>query len=226
MAVNVWRNAALTAAALVAVVAGACDTPVMTESAPAYDPLLPAGSAKVVYHWEAGHEISIYVDPTAEPAGVDLAAAVRAAIAAWEPVGRLGEVSLRIVDDIHDADVIFHHSGAPRLVTGEGCVPFDFGSGGFTFFCIDDDLEPVPLLLNDGSGGHVQMDVSINSFALDTVSFFPALVIHEMGHVLGIGSHSPTPTDLMYGRPRLFAPSAADAATLRYVLSRRPDVQF
>jgi predicted Zn-dependent protease len=200
-----------------------CDAPTMTLDEPAYS---PTGITQFLYSWTAAHEIRIYVDRNQEPEGVDLDAAVRAGIAAWEKTGWLGEVRMRVVANFADADVIFHHSRAPRIVSSDQCEPFDFGAGGYTFFCITADSQPVRLEFGDGTPGHVKMDVAINVGALDTASFFPALVAHELGHVLDIGAHSQNPADLMNGRPRTFAPSANDASTLRYVLSRRPDVRF
>jgi hypothetical protein len=44
--------------------------------------------------------------------------------------------------------------------------------------------------------------------------------------VIGIGAHSPDTEDLMFGTPRVFVPSDADAATLRYVLNRRAAARF
>jgi hypothetical protein len=216
--------------ALFAALAVACDTPVMTTGEPAYD------SKSIVpfsYHWQAGHDIAIYVDTLRQPDDADLPAAVRSAIAAWESIATLGEIRLHIVNDVHDADVIFHHYLAPLLVQSDVCPIFLSGAGGQTSLCVTGDLDntppdldAVPYDLVDGRSGHVMMDVAVNAFQLDTASFFPALVVHEMGHVLGIGAHSPDATDLMFGRPRRFAPSGADAVTMRFVLTRRPDVWF
>ncbi len=205
-----------------------CDTPLITVAGPGSDRYLgydPASLTGFIYHWPAGHDITIYVDRTDEPSDADLGSAVHAAIAAWEPVARTGEVRMHVVPDVHDADVIFRNMQAPTLIGTSQCDQFSTGSGGVTFFCVP-DRTPVRLDLLDGTGGHVMMEVAVNRQVLDTVSFYPSLVIHEMGHVLGIGSHSPNPADLMYGRPRLFLPTDADVATLRYVLSQRPDVRF
>jgi predicted Zn-dependent protease len=88
------------------------------------------------------------------------------------------------------------------------------------------DFVPQILQLNDGSGGHVKMDVRINLGAISDPQYFDAIVAHELGHVLGIGTHSSNVADIMNGTPRVFAPSADDAATLRYVLSRPAAARF
>jgi predicted Zn-dependent protease len=204
-----------------AAIAGACDTPTMRGDDPAYDPVALTG---FYYHWAPGHEISIFVDETAATPGTDLLQAVKDAIAAWKDVTRLGELRFRITADFRDADVIFRYRAAPRIVDPQ-CPLFETG-GGQTFFCVDENLQLFPFVNRDGSVSTVKMDVSIFPGELDTLSFFPALVAHEMGHVVGIGAHSPTPTDLMYGRPRRFTPAPADEATLRFILGHKPDVLF
>jgi len=217
------RRLAHAALLFVALAAVACDTPTILPDTEAYDPTAITG---FTYNWGAGREISIYVDVTAAPANADLEAAVREAIGAWSAVGRLGEIRLRIVSSFRQADVIIHHTAAPRLVTSPLCSPVDVGSGGYTFFCVDENNRPIPLLLNDGSDGRVQMDISINRARVDTEEIFRAVVAHEIGHVLGIGAHSPDMNDLMFGSPRRLQPSARDARTLRFVLGQQPDIRF
>jgi len=204
-------------------VAAACDTPTITIGPAGYS---PTNIVPFRYHWRPGHNIAIYVDRSDEPSGIDLTAAVKSGIAAWTNIARLGDVQMHVVTDVHDADVIFHHYLSTPLVQSDVCPLFSTGAGGQTQFCVTEDSVAVPLEFTDGHASHVKMDVTINSFQLDTVSFFPALVVHEMGHVLGIGSHSFNPSDLMFGRPRRFDPSADDASTLRFVLVRRADVLF
>jgi hypothetical protein len=224
------RRVALAIAPLLCAAASACDTPVMVVDDRGYNAL---AIVPFVYHWSAGHEIAIFVDKRNEPAGVDLEAAVRAGIAAWEAVGLLGEVQMTVVPDVHDADVIVHHAEATSLVTIDTDVcpsAVDLG-GGRTYFCILENENSgaltVPILpLNDGSGGHVKMDVRINLGAIGEPQFFNAIVAHELGHVLGIGAHSPNTADLMFGTPRVFVPSDDDAAALRYVLSRPAAARF
>lgn len=209
--------------------ASACDSPVMVADDRGYSLV---GGIPFSYHWAPGHEIAIFVDQRGEPAGVDLEAAVRRGIAAWEAVGLLGEVQLTVVTNVGEADVIVHHPDAPSLITIDTEVcdpPVDIG-GGRTYACVVDNgvngLIPQILQLNDGSGGHVKMDVRVNLGAISEPQFFDAIVAHELGHVLGIGLHSANNQDLMFGTPRVFVPSNDDAAALRHVLSRPAAARF
>ena len=198
----------------------------MTAFDPAYDPTtLTTG---LFYHWPPGHDVTIYVDPTQATAGTDLAAAVREGIAAWTRAGLLGEIKMHLVSDLRAANVIVHHSAAPRLWQTEGCDPIPNGAAGATYFCADlDTFEAVTFDLTDGSDGRAKMDVAINRGAVDTDEEFRAAVVHELGHVLGIGGHSPNATDLMYGGAlQQGSPTLDDIRTLRYVLSHKTDVRF
>jgi predicted Zn-dependent protease len=223
------RRAVIALGALACLAPGACDTPVMVVDDHGFSLV---GGIPFSYHWAPGHEIAIFVDTRGEPAGVDLLAAVNRGIAAWEAVGLLGEVQLTVVTDVHAADVIVHHPDAPSLITidTEVCdLPIDIG-GGRTYACVvetsPNEFTPQILQLNDGSGGHVKMDVRINLGAISDPQFFDAIVAHELGHVLGIGLHSSNASDLMFGTPRVFVPSNDDAAALRYVLSRPAAARF
>jgi predicted Zn-dependent protease len=105
------------------------------------------------------------------------------------------------------------------------CDPQDTGSG-FTWICVTSDLHAVSFLFTDGSEGHVKMDVAVSRTAVPDQAAFRSVVMHEMGHVLGIGAHSPNVDDVMFVRPRAPKPTDADAQTLRFILSQRADVRF
>ena len=215
---HVVRGAMIAACSL----AAACDVPTLETSGPAYEPRFQ----DVLYHWPTGANISVFVDPADEPAEADLSRAVNEAIAAWNAVGRLGEVRLGTTADLRGADVIIQHAGAVPPVTIEDCEPPPTFSTSYTYFCPDATRRVLILPLSDGSGGRVRMLVSVNRGAVESEDVFRAHVAHELGHVLGIGAHSGTSTDLMFGVPRRLTPSAADAQTLRYVLGQPSALRF
>jgi len=200
----------------------ACDTPTIPAESAAYD---PAGLTGFLYHWGAGREIAIFVDPTAAPAGTDLDADVRHGIAVWSATTRLGELRARIVTTVEQADVIVRHASAPRLVESATCPPAPVGAAGDTFFCVLDDAA-LTLTARAGPPGRVKMLVTVDRSFADDAAQFRAIVTHELGHVFGLGAHTGAADDVMFAFPRRSTPSAADARTLRALLAARPDVRF
>jgi predicted Zn-dependent protease len=53
-----------------------------------------------------------------------------------------------------------------------------------------------------------------------TDAAFAALILHEMGHALGIGGHSTDPLDAMAAVPTAGVVTSRDSRTLRYVVHR------
>jgi hypothetical protein len=112
------------------------------------------------------------------------------------------------------------------------CEPPGSGGGKTVFCATSPTADVLPLLA--GGGGHVKVDVYVDPMrisdavlagaGLTRADAFPILIAHELGHVLGIGSHSPDATDLMFGLPTVRRPSARDEATLRFVLAQQPDI--
>jgi len=218
--VRISRLAAVAALALAAGIA-ACDAPTADSEAPAYDPIAPALGRS--YRWPLGRVIGVYVDPTGAPVGTDLAAAAAQGAELWAQSVHYGEFTLRLVSSPASADVIVHHADAPLLVSTGTCAYPSIGAGGITFFCpavAGDTAETLALLT--GGPGRVKMDVSVDRARVSTEEVFGALVTHELGHVLGIGAHSDDVADLMFGAPRVAAPSPSDGRTLRYVLHQPP----
>lgn len=66
-------------------------------------------------------------------------------------------------------------------------------------------------------------DCSSNFYRSD---LYATTVMHEIGHVLGLGGHSPNENDLMYSShiTNLIKPSVADINTLRILYSIIPDI--
>ena len=203
------------------VTASACATPTVDGLAPAYDPTALTGGA--VYHWPVGERLSLHVVPGAGAADEELRDAVAVASAAW--TGALGyrEHTLRLVDDAAAADIIVRDAGTAS--------PVDTGCGGpgwtdaaaSTFFCpLGDTARTLPLL--SGAAGRTKVLITISAEdAVATTGLLP-IVVHEIGHALGIGGHSPVAGDAMFSAPTTSSPSLRDARTLRYLLHRRADV--
>ena len=184
------------------------------------------------YRWTAGKTILVYVDTTDAPTGFDLRAATREAGARWNNLTQFADFHVALTDDPARADVVYRFRFAPPIVDLQGCEPAGGGSGR-TAFCTDSNPAPVLPLLATG-GGHVKVEVYIDPeaasdaqlqlFGLTRQEHFQALVTHEMGHVLGIGSHSGSLEDVMNGAPRVVDPSDQDATVLRWVWLQIPDL--
>ena len=184
---------------------------------PAYDPTQLTG---VLYRWPTGHTIAVYSDPAGVPAGTDLTALSAAAMSAWKQALGGSEFSFRAATTAADADVIVHVSAAARRVALAGCAEPPTFAGGVTFFCpAADSALTLPLL--NGAQGHVKVDISVNPAATSAVNTLGALVVHELGHAVGIGGHSPNALDVMFGAPAVSTPSARDIMTLRWMV-RQP----
>ena len=212
------------AAPILAFGLASCDAPTIPEETFAYDPRLPGG---LVLHWPTGSTISVFSDPTGWPSSIDHRAAIREAFAQWNAVTYYRDYSLRLVDDPARADVIVHHYEAPLLVDVSECIYPGVGASGMTFSCPDeslDSLQVLPLLV--GGPGRVKMDVRIGEPAIVTQAGFQPYITHEIGHVLGIGSHSGNPADLLYvGDLTATAPTERDARSLRWLLRQPVDVR-
>lgn len=202
-----------------AVVLAACDAPTVTVESPGYDPRLSLGTEKVIYHWPLGHTIAVYAHTNGAPAGFDLPGAIERANAIWGDALRYREFDVRLVSSPAEADVVFHFDtdSVVRLPT---CAP-PGGAAGVTSFCLDPtETMLVGLPLVGGAPSNVKFDVQISAspIRIPNAAVFQRIVAHEFGHVIGIGTHSGTSTDLMFGGPTVDLPSAPDAQTLRYVL--------
>ena len=226
------RLARRIAVALVATGLAACDAPLVPAEEPGYDATSLSGGR--VFRWDLGKTIAIYVDPASQPAGYDIRATVRAGAALWDDVAHYGEYEFAFVDDPEAADVVVRYRQAPAVVDWLGCNPPGSGAGE-TIFCVEEPEAPV-LPLVDGGGGHVKIEVLLDPLwgsddvlaqrGLTRQQHFQRSAAHELGHVLGIGGHASSETDLMHGLALAPAVSERDAATLRWVLRQRADIRL
>jgi predicted Zn-dependent protease len=206
----------LSTLALVVAAAACTDAAAPRVDPPAYDPTQLSGG--VVYRWPTGTTIAVFVDPTAVGAGVDLAGATAAGMAAWQAALGGSQFAFRTSATAADADVIVHASAAPRLVGLAGCAEPPAFAGGVTFFCpARDSALTLPLVGGPGTG-RVKLDIAINPAATNATNTLRALVAHELGHAVGIGGHSPNALDVMFAQPSVSVPSSRDMTTLRWLV--------
>ena len=213
-----------TASFCIVAAALACRTPSVDAPGPPYDPTTSTDGR--IYHWPLGAPISVHVVAGPAASGDTLLASTTIALARWAGTLAYREHELRMVTDPTHADVLVRDSRT------ESPVDLSCAASGWThaetstFFCPDADTT-LTLPLRSGARGQVKVLITVQvEPTAPTVdeNRLVALVLHEVGHALGIGGHSGVSSDAMFGSPRVTTPSLRDARTLRYLLHRRPDI--
>lgn len=213
--------AALAAAALVA----ACDAPTVPALPGAYEFALPTNGSGTVLRWPSGSTIHVYADGGEAAATAALAHALEQGAAAWNAVVRYGEFRIEPASRLEDADVVLVWTGVPLPVETSQCVPELTGIA-VTTFCLATPptrLQAFPLK-GSATGGRVKMLVQVLASLAGDTARARRTVTHELGHVLGIGRHSPSDADIMGARASAARLSEADRATVLALYHTRPDV--
>jgi Matrixin len=143
-----------------------------------------------------------------------LATYVEAAIELWESQFLYREWSGLMVDDSSAADVIVLLSGGtppPSPRTDDPPVRVCFG-------------ETVGTVVGNNLEGAIQTTLfwSPGSAASDVANCLARVTAHEIGHTLGLLSHSLDPNDLMFNNPAVRRPSQADRNTVQILYHTSP----
>ncbi|HET9986745.1 MAG TPA: hypothetical protein VFQ38_24425 [Longimicrobiales bacterium] len=219
------RPARAAAAAGLALLLAACDAPTVPALPGAYTYALPTSGSGTVLRWPSGSTIRVYAEGGDAAATAALARALDQGAAAWNATMKYGEFRIVAASAIEDADVVLLWTGVALPVETGQCVP-DLTGVAVTTFCLATPptrLEPFPIK-GSAQGGRVKMLVQVLASLATDSARARRTVTHELGHVLGIGQHSPSEADLMNARasaPRL---SPADQATVLALYHTRPDV--
>jgi len=75
-----------------------------------------------------------------------------------------------------------------------------------------------------GQPSSVRMVVSVQGSEATDPAGLKRVVLHELGHVLGIGRHSPNMDDVMEAHAPVDRLSAADRATIQVLYHVEPDI--
>lgn len=211
---------------LLCLVAGACDSPTVVPRrfGDIYEFRLLTPDAKVL-RWPAGSTVRVYVHPDANATLTGyLERAVEHAAAVWNEAALYGEVKLERTTALTDADAVVQYSVSDSPVNSANCPP----SGGlaYTTFCLTQDQDRLTTFpVRDISDSGVKFLLTVRTVSSPTEESVRRLVTHELGHVLGIAGHSPTPNDLMYsGVLQTDRPTVRDRATLQVLYHTLPDI--
>lgn len=233
------RPHALLGLAAVSLCVPACDAPTVPVRVVAYQYAYEGLGEPLVYRWPVGHTIRVHVVPTADP---DERAALQAAFEhtadVWNDAVLYGQYRLEAAP-LDRADVVLAWSGDPLPLDVSECAPLPFGLA-WTTFCTDSSRTAIgvyPLTVGEHREDGVHMIVQVLRSETTILDRVPALVAHEFGHVLGIGTHpcrfdslgcaagEGAHSSLMFaGVPDEVAPTAADRATIELVYHTSADL--
>lgn len=184
-----------------------------------------------ILRWPTGSVIRVHLEGGSATRAAVMQAGFERGAAAWNEAARYAEYRLVRASAVAEADVVIRWSDDLQPVDLSGCQPEI--SRAVTTFCLNADdpsrLHVYPLIGADaGRTSSVRFIVTILGSEAAVPARAERLIAHELGHVLGLGQHSPNTRDLMYTNP-LIGPaerllSARDSATVRVLYHTRADV--
>lgn len=212
--------------ALAGLLAG-CDSPTIPGREVAYD-FRFLTDPPAVLRWPTGSTIRVWVEGGPDPARASaLEAAFRAGAVAWAGAVLYGEYRFVEAPRVEEADVVLYWSDVVPPVLTEAC-PGELGGRALTWSC-PSQTEPgrlyrFPLRSPAGGRSDVRMLVRVLATEASDPARLRRLVLHELGHVLGIGQHSPSAGDVMWAGAAADRLSAADRATVQVLYHTPPDL--
>jgi len=186
-----------------AALAAACGDPTVPSHAPVYAFTGPFGE---VFHWQADRlPIRFFADPRS-----NMPTLVADAVTAWERQFLYGEFRGVMVQDSAAADVIVRWADSvPAAGDPDPGPPVD-ACGGVTQGVLD-------------STGQAFAEPFVTEISILTGTVYTAaqvqaclrrVVVHELGHSLGILREAPDTMAIMYVTPRVRVPAAIDRRTV------------
>ena len=173
---------------------------------PSRTPRYLADNAGDTFHWPADRiPVRYFVDPRGA-----LPRLVHLGLSKWEAQFLYGEFRGEIVPDSMAADVIVRwQDSVPADVPPDTAGALGACDGVTTYLVDSTKTMTGPL--------HVSLRVRLGYTLPQVAACFHRVTAHELGHSLGILSHSPATTDLMYGTPAVDTPTERDRNTAQVV---------
>jgi predicted Zn-dependent protease len=180
-----------------------------------------------VIRWPSGTRVRVYVAGAAGTREDMMSASLARGAAEWNRHAFYGEYELVRATSIRDADVVLRWSDEPSPVDMSECQPEL--ANAVTTFCLSDDdptrLHVFLIAADNESPGSVRFVITVLGTQSGNPDAVARLVLHELGHVLGIGRHSPDSSDLMSaGVPTRSTLSVADIATVQVLYHTQPHI--
>jgi hypothetical protein len=212
--------------ALLLALATACDSPTIPgrDGSDIYPFDLPTQPPQTL-RWPSGQAIRVFAVPGRQDASSEaLRNAVDRGAAAWNEQAVFAEFHIERTTDLAAADVIVAWSDVTLPVNTENCRPVL--AQAVTTFCVGttgaDSAHLRVFPRPAGEASRIKMVVLVLATEL---AIADRLVAHELGHVLGIGRHSPDARDLMYRSDQpVSRPTRRDAATVQVLYHTRADI--
>lgn len=180
---------------------------------PSRTPRYVADLAGEVFHWPSDWlPVRYYADTRGM-----MPSLVRTSLGAWEDQFLYGEFKGVMVADSSAADVIvMWQDSIPPDVPPDTAGALG-ACDGVTSFVIDSTgamTEPI----------RVQLRVRLGFTAPQVAACMRRVAAHELGHTLGILTHSPATTDLMSGTPATATPTHRDRNTAQVLYHTAPTI--
>ena len=186
-----------------AVLAAACTDPMVPSHAPVY---AFADAFGDVFHWPADRlPVRFFADPRS-----NMPSLVADAVTAWERQFLYGEFRGVMVNDSTAADVIVRWTDSVPPATDPDQGPPVDACGGVTQGVLDST--------GQAFAQPFETEISILTGTVYTAAQVQAcvsrVVIHELGHTLGILREAPDTLAIMFRTPRVRLPAAIDRNTM------------
>lgn len=166
-----------------------------------------------VFHWPIDRLPVRYYADTREA----MPTLVRDGLRAWERQFLYGEFRGALVPDSGRADVIVVWQGTPPTDVPPdttGALGACRGQSTFLVDSTDNITDPI----------RVELIVNPGYTAAQVAACMRRVAAHELGHTLGIFTHSPATGDLMFSTPRVEAPTARDRAAVEVLYHTTPTI--